>query len=158
MTREKKQEFSLRISESNRSQLVVIVFDILKEYLKEAEQAYEKGDMEAYREALNHAQPVVSELIDSLDFQYEISQELLRLYKYVLNVISQAMIRKDGTELRGAFIVVNGLAEAFEKVSEQDNSPKLMENTQKVYAGLTYGKNDLMETFAGQNQNRGFLA
>ena len=158
MTREKKQEFSRRISESNRSRLVVIVFDILKEYLNEAERAYERGDFEAYRDALNHAQPVVSELIDSLDFKYEISRELLHLYKYVLNVISQALVLKDAKQLKGAWTVINGLAEAFEKVSEQDDSPNLMQNTQKVYAGLTYGKNDLTETFAEQSGNRGFLA
>lgn len=158
MDTQKKQDFSRRISESNRSQLVVVVFDILKEYLEEARVAYEKGDIEKYREALNHAQPVVSELIHALDFKYEISLELLRLYKYVLNAISKAMIRRDIKELDGVFIVVNGLSESFEKISQQDDSPKLMQNTQKVYAGLTYGKNDLTETFAAANQNRGFLA
>lgn len=33
-----------------------------------------------------------------------------------------------------------------------------MQNTQQVYAGMTYGKNDLTETFQMPETSRGFFA
>lgn len=48
------------------------------------------------------------------------------------------------------------LHDAYEKVGEQDTSGPIMENTQTVYAGLTYGKNTLTENLYDQGSNRGF--
>ena len=55
--------------------------------------------------------------------------------------------------------MIAGLKTAFEKVAESDDSAPLMENTQSVFAGLTYGKGSLNETDLDPNAaNRGFLA
>ncbi|OYO98714.1 flagellar protein FliS, partial [Lachnotalea glycerini] len=45
---------------------------------------------------------------------------------------------------------------AFTEVAKKDDSPVLMGNTQQVYAGLTYGKGSLTESFSNQGSNRGF--
>ena len=48
MDAEKKQEFTRRISQSNRSELVVIQYEILDTYLADAQTAHEEGDYEAF--------------------------------------------------------------------------------------------------------------
>ena len=53
--------------------------------------------------------------------------------------------------------VMTKLKEAFEEVAKQDTSGPLMENTQQVYAGLTYGKGSLNEVLiSGDEYNRGY--
>ena len=49
------------------------------------------------------------------------------------------------------------LHDAFEKVSANDDSKPLMDNIQDVYAGLTYGKNDLNENLVNYDSKRGYL-
>ena len=39
----------------------------------------------------------------------------------------------------------------------QDHSEPLMKNTQQVYAGYTYGRDNLVETCQDSDSSRGFL-
>ena len=48
--------------------------------------------------------------------------------------------------------------QAFEEVSKEDHSLPLMENSEKVIAGMTYQKNNLTENYEIGNESRGFLA
>ena len=50
------------------------------------------------------------------------------------------------------------LGDAFEQLAEQDKSKPLMGNTQKVIAGITYGKGTLNESLMGNQASRGFWA
>ena len=44
MTRELKQQYTLRISQANKTQMVVILYEMLLIYVEEAMQAHEQGD------------------------------------------------------------------------------------------------------------------
>ena len=46
---------------------------------------------------------------------------------------------------------------SFEKVAENDTSAPIMKNTQQVYAGYTYGRDDVVENCQELNKSRGFL-
>ncbi len=63
MTSEKKQEFTLRISQANKTELVVILYDMFQAYLEDAEHA----EGEEFHNAISHARAVLNELIESLD-------------------------------------------------------------------------------------------
>ena len=54
--------------------------------------------------------------------------------------------------------MIKGLHGAYEKLGSMDTSGPVMENVQTVYAGLTYGRNNLVENFTDQGTNRGFRA
>lgn len=158
MNKEKIKDYTLRISQSNRTQLVVVIYDIILTYLSEAKEAHTKGDAKEFRYAVRRAQPFVTELISALNFQYEISYELMRLYLYVNRTLSLGLIKNDSNELIGAETVIKNLRKAFEEISKEDSSQPVMKNTQQVYAGLTYGKGCLNEFSNVQGENRGFLA
>ena len=49
------------------------------------------------------------------------------------------------------------LWEAFVEVAKSDDSDSVMQNSQRVTAGLTYGRNNLNESYDDGNLNRGFL-
>ena len=53
--------------------------------------------------------------------------------------------------------IMKKLRSSFETVAAGDKSAPLMDNAQKVYVGMTYGRGRLTESFINDD-NRGFLA
>ena len=55
--------------------------------------------------------------------------------------------------------IIGKLKKSFRTLSVSDNSGPVMQNAQSVYAGLTYGKGFLNETYVdARDYNRGFNA
>ena len=158
MDKEKKQEFTVRITNANRSELVVILYDMILVYMDEAKVYLENKNQEQFCEEIKKAQECVKELISALDKQYEIASELARLYLYVNRTLAKVMIKPEETLLASAEKVIKGLRESFVQVAKQDDSPALMGNAQEIYAGLTYGKNSLNENLSDEGASRGFFA
>ena len=158
MTNEKKQEFTRRISQANQSELVVILYDLFFYYIDEAQQAHAKEDREGFREGIRKSRGCLKELMSSLHFEYEPAMNLLQLYLYANRELARADIRNSTQELDHVKMVMTKLHAAYEKISEQDTSGPVMENTQAVYAGLTYGKKALTENLSDQGSSRGFRA
>lgn len=158
MKKEQTLEFTRRISQANRSGLVVVMYDIFFAYLKDAREAYEGEDPEAYKNALRGGQRVTEELMSALDFSYGLAGELYRIYVFCRDALAQAMYKRDLAGVDTAERLMRRLYDAFEQVAAQDTSEPLMKNTQHVYAGYTYGRDDLVETYDDTNRSRGFLA
>ena len=113
MTKECKQQFTLRITQANATQLVVILYEMTLQYLADAEQAAEDAQ---FLEAVRRTRGCINELLNSLHREYSPATELSRLYLYCIR-----------------------------------------NNSQTVYAGLTYGRDQLTENMADQGSNRGML-
>lgn len=158
MKKEQIQDFTRRISQSNRSGLTVVTYDIFFAYATDAKDAFAADDWQACKEALRGAGRAVQELLDTLDFSYELAKELYPLYVYCRDGLAKAMYKKDLGELEKAERIMERLRAGFAEVAAQDASPVLMSNTQQVYAGYTYGKDDLVESYQTPDNSRGFLA
>ncbi|MCR5330182.1 MAG: flagellar protein FliS [Lachnospiraceae bacterium] len=159
MDKEKQRDFTMRITQANRTELLVITYDILLEEIDEAGRNFKAGDITEYVRSMKSAQRFVAELMSTLDYKYPVSAQLLRLYEYVQRVLIKGEMAKKPENLDSARNVITGLRNAFAKVAQTDDSAPLMENTQSVFAGLTYGKGSLNETDLDPNAtNRGFLA
>lgn len=157
MNEEKKKTFAARVSQANRSELVVIMYDIIFDSIDEARNALSQGSKEEFKRELSRAQKLLRELIATLDMQYDISKELMPLYLYANRCIIDSLRTMNVESLENAEIVLKPLGEAFFEVAKQDTSPSLMEHTQQLYAGLTYGKGTLNETLLSGN-SRGYKA
>ena len=70
--------------------------------------------------------------------------------------MAQAALHNNAENLEHVRPVLNRLLEAYKQIEGQDTTGPVMGNTQTVYAGLTYGRNDLMESTADPVANRGF--
>lgn len=158
MKREKVQDFTRRISQSNRGGLVVVIYDIIFAYMDEARESFDSGDYDGFRDALRHAQRGLSELAGALNFHYDISKELYPLYVFAKEEMAKAIVKKNADALDGVREVLANLRDAFTEAAKQDHSNPLMSNAQQVYAGFTYGKNDLNETYQNLETSRGFFA
>lgn len=155
MTKELKQEYTLKVSRANGSEMIVILYEILLEYIAEARACHGNHDIEGFREAIVHATSVLRELSSSINFENEMSGNLLSLYVYCTKELSKASIHNSAEELYHVEIVIQKLHKTYEEVASKDKSAPVMKNTQEVYAGLTYGKESLV-VHLNQNYNRGF--
>lgn len=158
MTRAEKKEFTLRISQANKTQMIVILYEMFLVYVKDGIEAHQKENRQNFRESIRKARGCLTELINSLNLENDLSIPLLQLYLYANKELARADVCNKTEPLENINIVINGLHEAYIKVVFHDTSKPVMENTQAVYAGLTYGKNDLQENLYDQGRDRGFLA
>lgn len=158
MTKECKQQFTLRITQANKTEMIVILYEMLLAYSEEALEALDRAEILEFREALRKMRGCLEELFASLNLDYELAVRLLSLYLYCNRELIKADIRKEKEPLFHIRTVVEKLLEAYRELAKQDVTGPVMQNSQTVYAGLTYGKNSLSKDMAEQGTNRGFRA
>lgn len=137
---------------ASRGELLCITYELL---LEQIELATKNSNEDERKKYTKKAIEIVQVLVGDLDFQYDISKELFRIYVYVQGLLVNA---KNNEVLEEAYKLINKLYEGFKVVTKEEEGKKpSMENAEKVYAGLTYGKGCMNEVSLG-NENRGFKA
>ena len=146
MDREAIKTYSYRISQATRSELVVIVYDIIRDYLKDA---VSTSDNAVFKEKLHMAMRGIDQLITG---------NLYVLYNYMKRTLIGAQVSYDKNVVNSIYDMLGQLRQSFYEVSRQDNSAPLMKNTEKVYSGLTYSKYGAgNETASDTLINRGYM-
>ncbi len=158
MTLEKKQEFTLKISQANKTQMITIHYEMVITYLTDAVVLFEKDNKDEARMSLVHAQDCIDELIHSLDIKYELAQNLIKIYLFSKKELIASGATADISRINRVIKNFDKLHEAYLELEKLDTSMPIMGNTQKVYAGLTYGKHALNEDVSATSMNRGFKA
>lgn len=156
MTKELKQEYTLRITQANKTQLITILYEMTLLYIDEAREALSTGKRDDFKNAIRRIQGCMCELMDSLHLEYEVAQNLLQIYLYVNREVAKAALHNTSENLEHIRPLMEKLAAAYKQIEGQDKTGPVMGNTQTVYAGLTYGREELMENITDPAANRGF--
>lgn len=152
MTKEMKQQFTLRITQANSTQLVVILYEMLLCYIDEAKKAIAQEDRPGTLEAIRKARGCINELMNSLHMEYEPAPCLMQLYLFCIRRLAAFEYNMDINVMGEVEKVIVPLHEAYEKIADQNKQAPMMNNSQSVYAGLTYGRGDLNENLSDQNR------
>ncbi|MCR5526722.1 MAG: flagellar protein FliS [Lachnospiraceae bacterium] len=153
MTPEKKQDYTRRISQANKTEISVITYEIALDYLADARGAKTN---EEFEDGIKHSKRCVEQLRDALNMDYaEISLPLARLYNYVTLEFDKAVMKRDSSKLEECEMILTNLHDSFVEVAKQDESGAVMKNTEQVFSGLTYGPAGANE-IVNQESNRGF--
>ena len=158
MTDEQKQEFTRKISNANKTGMIVVLYEMVLTYVQDAKKALEAQDKEALHQEIQRAKACIKELQNSLNFKNELAMNYFEIYLYLRRELSRADVAGNITALDNVCSIVTEMHDTYLKISEADISKPVMENTQTVYAGLTYGRNSLNESLASQDIDRGFRA
>jgi flagellar protein FliS len=158
MTKEQKQDYTLRITHANGTQMITILYDMTLDYLEDAGAALIKGDVSGFTAELNHAQRCIEELIRSLDRNYEIAGNFLQLYIFSKRELVAASARKNEENLKHIVMIFEKLRDCYRILEKQNPSPAVFEGVQDVYAGLTYSRNSLNESVHDPYAGRGYNA
>lgn len=157
MKKEIIQEYTTRISQCNRSQLVVVVYEAMIDYIKSGRENFAKKNETEFISDIKHAQNLLADLMKALDYKYEISNRLFALYLFWNKQLVEAIVKKSIEPLEKIETMMLKMHDSFEQISCLDDSAPVMQNSQKVYAGLTYGRKSLAEV-TDLDANRGFQA
>lgn len=156
MTDELKKEFTLKITQANATELIVILYDMILVYIEEAREAFEKNNEEDYMQSLRKIRNCIGELMESLNLDYEMARNMYSLYVFFLKEIVKAETKKEKfAYLENIKPMIESLRNAYNQVASVNSNGPVMKNTQTVYAGLTYGKKDVNVNLE-QLSNRGF--
>ncbi|WP_028234250.1 flagellar export chaperone FliS [Pseudobutyrivibrio sp. MD2005] len=158
MNKDKISAFTLKIASSNGTGLITILYDIYEEYESDALIYFEAGQVDEAVVALKKCAEVVDHLQKDLNFNYKVSGNLYALYDYVKRNVAKSIYKANTEGLIEAKKVMDELGDAFEQIAKEDNSAPLMQNTQAIMAGATYGRNSLNESVMGNQASRGFWA
>ncbi len=143
MTDELKRDFTLKISQANRTRIVVLTYELALQYIQDAKEA---TDRDEFNRGVQHAKNCIDQLRSVLDFSQEIALYLYRIYNYVSLLMDKAMIRNNPKPLEEAEGLIAKLHDAFDKIVPLDSSQPEMKNIKTVYSGLTYGKSGINDT------------
>jgi flagellar protein FliS len=157
MKKEDIDAFSRRIACANASEIIVILYEMFFTYESDGLEAMRRHDWDAYIDNMRQCSLVLEHLKNALDFKYNIANNLYALYNYAEVSISKAIYSRKEEYIDAADRVMKPLWEAFVEVAKSDDSDSVMQNSQRVTAGLTYGRNNLNESYDDGNLNRGFL-
>lgn len=152
------KEFQQRIVSASQNDLLVINYEMLMAELDEAIEKFDLQDMAAYNTSMGRATKLLNELSQNLDFTYDISKDLMSLYIFVNKKFIEASTQNSVQPLHTAQDVLGTLLVGWKEANRtEDNDTPVIQNSQQLFAGLTYGKGSLNETVY-QDQSRGFRA
>ena len=102
---------------ANSLDLIVMLYDALKKNLTLGKRGIAKNDVSGAHKTLMKAQEIVCALINSLDMNYQISEELLAIYEFILRTTEEANMRKDASLLEPIIEIVDELRSAWNEIS-----------------------------------------
>lgn len=156
MTEKQKKEFTRRITQSNTTELIIVLYDITLVYLEDALNCFQ-SDRDSCEKNLRCAKNCIEEMITNLHFEVELSKEFHQIYLSMKKSLRNGFFQKDQEQIESVRNNLKTLRDAYLKIVAQDQSAPLMSHTQSVVAGLTYGRKDLNESLTGDSGKRGFL-
>jgi flagellar protein FliS len=155
MSNEKKQEFTLKITQANKTQLIVILYEMALIYMDEAKDAFSANERQEFRQAVARTRGCINELMASLHFEYELAIRMLELYMFVHKELARAEVRVNTEHIDNAAKIISELLKSYRELSRRDDSLPVMENAQIVFTGLTYDRKQTLDSLTN-NTNRGF--
>lgn len=156
MDEARKNEFTQRIGKANKTEMIVVVYDIALAYSQDAKDAFAAGDMESFSESLTNVRKCVDNLIDALNFDIDISNQLFALYNYIKKCLLGSRLDKNEKGLDDSIKLLTDMKEIFVELAKQDTSGPLSETTEHVVTGMTYGRGILNESVVNTDPGRGF--
>ena len=158
MTQEKKQEYTLKITQANKTQMITILYEMVLDYIQDAMDAMGASDREMVDRNLGYAQNCIDELIRSVNLRFDLGKMLHKIYIFSKKELMLAGVNMSMHRLWRVQQNFKSLHTAYKELEKTDTSEQTMGNIQTVYAGLTYGKYSLNENVTASSMNRGYKA
>lgn len=102
-----------------RGEMLLKLYDEVIKQLNGAEIYIKENDITKTNAALQKTQKILNYLKSTLDFQYEISNNLASLYDYFCRQTISANIKKDAAPIKEILPMIEELRETFAQASRQ---------------------------------------
>lgn len=145
------------VMNASRGQLLCITYEILLESIQQAIDHFDDKDRKKH---IQKAVQVIQLLTEDLNFDYDLSKDLFRIYVYVQGLLVTA---KQKEQLDEAYRLIDKIYGGYKQITEKEDAHNKKnikkphaQHSESIYAGMTYGKGQLNETIL--HQNKGFKA
>jgi flagellar protein FliS len=108
----------LAVQTANPGKLLLMLYDGLVLFLKQAGNAIESGSSQDAHNFLLKAQDIISELICTLNMDYEVSKNLFQLYDYLKRRLVEANLKKDKQIVEEVLSLATELRDTWAQVVE----------------------------------------
>ncbi|WP_322906512.1 flagellar export chaperone FliS [Paenibacillus campi] len=98
---------------ASKPKLLIMLYDGAIRFVKAGIEGIEEHNVEKANNNLCKAQAIVHELISSLNFDFAIANELLRIYEYMLHCLIESNVKKDSEPAKDVLIHLNDLRETW---------------------------------------------
>ncbi len=164
MTKEKKNEFTLRISQANKSELIIILYEMTICYIEDVVNLSHTSDTGVanvsnnteFQIAVKRATGCIEEMQANLHYEYELAKNLKQIYLYMKKQLRMAGLTGDVSALDTVIRELTSLKEAYESIKDCDTSASVMSHTQTVVTGMTYDKNSILDSLTTEYTGRGY--
>lgn len=112
------------IMTASPGEITLMLFEGCWKFLKKAKIALEEKNIQESHNNLIKAQNIVVELIESLDFNYEISHNLFKVYEFVYEELIQINVTKDAKRIDPIIDIMYGYYETWKEVVKKDRADK----------------------------------
>lgn len=149
MTEEQMNVYKMRITQAGIGEMTLIMLDMEMQWIEEALEAYDKQDMEEFIKCVDKAQSVQVELMNVLNMKNQIAVDVYSVFAFINKVLIRSKIKREPLDLERCKKLLERYHKSFEAVAKTDKEGPVMEQSEKVYAGLTYGSGGLVENSVG---------
>jgi flagellar protein FliS len=99
-------------------ELIIMLYNGLRKNMVMAQRDIKREDPAADHNHLIKAQSIVNELLNSLDMSFDISQELLNIYEFILHKLIMINTTKNADDIEPLLGIVDTLREAWQEVGK----------------------------------------
>lgn len=103
---------------ASKSKLLIMLYDGAIRFVRAGVEGIEEHNYEKANNNLCKAQAIINELVSSLNFDYTISNDLLRLYEYMMHELIEANLRKISSPAKEVLGYLTDLRETWLEVGK----------------------------------------
>ncbi|MCM1157919.1 MAG: flagellar protein FliS [Bacteroidales bacterium] len=149
MTDEQMNGYKMRISQAGVGELTVVMLEMEMQWIEEALSAYDRQDLDVFTDVLGRAQAVQVELMNVLNRENSVAADVYAVFAFINKQLILARIKRQPLEIKRCRDMLEQYHESFRAIAKTDTAGPVIEGSEKVYAGLTYGVGGLVESSTG---------
>lgn len=149
MTDAEMNVYKMRISQAGIAELTVVMFEMEMQWIQEALDSSGDGNTVAFMDAVSKAQATQTELMNVMNMKNAVAFDVYSIFAFVNRQLIQSKIERQPVDLDRCKNMLERLHKSFQAIVSTDTAGPVMAQSEKVYAGLTYGTNGLVESSVG---------
>lgn len=141
--------YKMRISQAGIVEYTLIMLEMEKQWIEESLQAFEAGRTPLFVDCVTRAQAVQVELMNVMNMDNSVAVDIYAVFAYINKQLILAKIKQQPLELARCKELLERYHKSFAAIQDTDQAGPVMAQSEKVYAGLTYGTSGLVESSVG---------
>lgn len=111
---------SVQVTTTDKGRLLLMMYEGAIKFLKQAKAGLQANDLAKFCKYLSKSQAVVSELMNTLDFEKggQIAKDLDRLYDFILFYLTEANLYRDVKRIDNSISLIETIYSAYRDIIE----------------------------------------